>query len=155
MPIPTVLTEDALAAFQVTTLSSVAGVLGWTVTTDEVAEAVIGTLVAYYGSSGVDNTIANATDIAKLRALARREIWRAAVPALITYYTFATDGQTFNRSDMVKFAESQLAKAEAAAEPYDTAAIAAAAASAPVVYASTIRYPADPYIYLADEDRIP
>jgi hypothetical protein len=148
MPIPTSYSETDIAAYMLTALSNVAGVLGWDASTAEVDEAIVGTLLAYHGTAGANSTIANATDIMKLRVLARREIWRAAVAALSTKYTFSTDGQSFQRSDMMKFAASMLDKAETDAAAFDTS-------TALSVGVSTLRYPADPYVYLPDEMRIP
>lgn len=148
MPIPTEYTEETLAGYMLTALSQVAGVLGWDDETDEVGEAIIGALLAYFGTAGANSIIANATDITKLRVLARREIWRAAVAALTTKYTFSTDGQKFDRSDMMKLASAQLERAETDAAAFDTS-------TAPTVGVSTFRYPSDPYIYLPDEVRIP
>lgn len=146
--IPVSYTEAELSTLMITQLSAIAGVLGWTTSTAEVADAVIDTLLAYFGTAGTNSVIANATDIRKLRVLAYRAIWRAAVAALTAKYTFSTDGQSFQRSDMMKRAAEMLEKAEADAAVFDTS-------TAPTVGVTTFRYPADPYSYLPDEMRIP
>lgn len=144
--IPTAYTEGEIAAYMITSLTKVAGVLEWTASSGEVLDAVIETLLAYFGEAGAESTIDHATDIRKLRVLARRAIWRAAVVALGTEYTFSTDGQSFQRSDMAKYASAMLATAEADAAAFDTG-------TAQPITMMTLRYPADPYIVIPPEER--
>lgn len=147
MPIPTSYSESELADYMITALSNVAAVLNWTNATDEIGEAIIAALLAYFGTAGDNSVIANATDVLKLRVLARREAWRAALAALTTKYTFSTDGQSFQRSDMMKFAQTQLERAENEAAAFDTSAELE-------IRVSSLTYPADPYIYLPDSARV-
>lgn len=71
MPAPTSYTEDTLADFMQAVLKSVATDLTWTDTADY-QEAINETLLAYGAAD-----IADASNITKLRLLARREVWRA------------------------------------------------------------------------------
>jgi len=111
MAAPTSYTEQTLADFMLTCLQDVATQLGWTALAD-VQEAINETLLAY----GV-TTIAGATDIRKLRALARREVWHQVASATAGDYDFTADGATYNRSQVHAQAlqEFQAASADAGA----------------------------------------
>lgn len=115
MPIPASYTETDLGTFIRTALGEVAGTLGWTTQT-HVQEAINDALVLYDVSD-----IANATDIGKLRAFARVAGWRLAMASLAARFTFSTDAQSFQRSDMFKAASTALALAEADAAPFGLA----------------------------------
>ena len=71
MAIPSSYTEAELKTYMVSCLGDVATVLG--VTVDDLDEAVNDVLIAY----GITD-IANAADIAKLRALAKAQAWTVA-----------------------------------------------------------------------------
>lgn len=138
--VPTAYTEDELAAYQHAILGEVATALGWAVEDGSYSEAVTGALVAYGVSDIVD-----ATDIAKLRACAKREAWALACGSLASRYDFATDQQSFNRSNLHKQALAQLSLAES-----DLMRI------SPDSYALVIGsfiYPKDPYAYVPDDLR--
>lgn len=115
MAAPDIYTEDTLATFMLSQLGDVSGVLGWTALAD-VQEAVNATLLVY----GVDD-IADATDIAKLRAFAKREAWRLAVASLSTFYDFSNPEGQYKRSQMLAAAGKRLAEAEFDALPFDPA----------------------------------
>jgi hypothetical protein len=136
MAAPTSYTETQLATFMLSQLGDVADVLGWT-GLPHLHEAVNETLLAY----GAD--IDDVTDIAKLRALARREAWRLAVTSLITRYDFSNPEGDYKRSQMVATAQKRLADSEFAALPYDTV--------AGTAYITDIDSTADPYVPI-DED---
>lgn len=110
MPLPAAYTDDALAAFVVRELGLVATQLDWVAETPRVAEAVIDAVAAYGTASA-----AQATDIAKLRALARVAAWSAAVGATAGNYAVAADGQSFDRQQVHDHARAMLAEAERAA----------------------------------------
>lgn len=131
MVAPTSYTESSLAAYMHAVLGDTAGVLGWAQPANYL-DVVDNTLLAY----GVSD-IAEATDIAKLRALARREVWRAVVAALVPHVDFETDGQRVSESQMRRAAESALAVAEA-----DCAALNIGAYA---VQVGTFRFTNDPY----------
>lgn len=109
MPVPTSYTEDQLKTFMVASLADVATVLGWSVATAQVVEAVYDALFAYFGGTGA---IADATDMPKLRAAARVAAWRAAVGALAAKYDVTLDSQSFRRGSLLANAEKALEKAE-------------------------------------------
>jgi len=138
---PTVYTEATLATFMLAELGDVAGVLAWTGQAN-VQEAINEALLVY----GV-SAIADATDIPKLRTLARREAWRRAVSSLLTRYDFSNPEGEYKRSQMVKAAATSLAQAEADAMPYDPN-IGAAIITA-------IEHSADPYTLDASEWAVP
>ncbi len=100
MALPVTYTEPTLAEFMETILGPTATALGWTVGTNDAgsfAEPVNETLLAF-GVSG----IADATDIGKVRAIARWQAWRAAADALASKFDISTDGQSLSRSQLHK-----------------------------------------------------
>lgn len=109
MPAPATYTEDQLASFAVIALGPLAPLLGWTPETPQVAVAVEDAVLAYHGGAGL---IANATDVPRLRALARVAIWRAVRDATAGYYRFSTDGQAFDRQQVHEQAVKMVAEAE-------------------------------------------
>lgn len=133
MPTPSTYTESALAAFVVRELGGVATQLEWVPETPQVAEAVYDCLDAY----GVTD-IADATDTAKLRALARVAAWRAAVSATAGNYTTSVEGMSFNREQVHAQAKGMLAEAERAASVFGVGTLS-------VVTSTVDRY--DPYSY--------
>lgn len=116
MPVPTSYTEEQLATFMHGCLGDVATELGWSVDGGSYSEAVTEALLAYDVAD-----IADATDMRKLRALARREAWRAAVASLAARYDFTADGASHHLSQIHAAAQAALAAAEADAARYDTA----------------------------------
>jgi gamma-glutamyl:cysteine ligase YbdK (ATP-grasp superfamily) len=113
MTVPSSYTEANLKSLMVAELGNVGAVLGWTTATAQIQEAVYDALIAY----GV-SAIADATDANKLRAVAKREAWRAAVNGLVTLVTFSVDGESVNRSDYLKNAREALELAEVVAASY-------------------------------------
>lgn len=139
MAAPTAYTESELAAFMVNMLSQVAGVLGWTGLVD-LQTAVDETLLAY----GVDD-VAQATDIRKLRALGRREAWRAAMQATTADFDFSADGGRYDRSQVHAQAAAMFQQAEVDALTFDDGYVVAADRLIPIH---------DPYtVIIDDEDR--
>lgn len=113
MPVPTAYTEDTLAAFMHSTLRDVATALGWSVAAGDYDEAVTDTLIAYD-----ENDIADATDIQKLRALARVAVWQSVVDATTGDYDFSADGGNYSRSQLHAQAVARLAQAQQQASAY-------------------------------------
>lgn len=114
MPIPAAYTEDQLALYMHRALGQVADVLGLNPVSDY-GDAVIDTLLAY----GAQN-ISQATDMAKLRTLARREAWRLANDAAATRYDVNIDGAQMARSQLHTQIAAGLSRAETDALAYDT-----------------------------------
>lgn len=114
MAAPTSYTETTFKEYLHTVLGAMAAGLGWTVVGGEYDEPVNETLLAY----AVDD-IASATDIRKLRALGRCELWRAVMAAIVGDYDFRADGGDYKRSQVYKHAAAQLAQAEMDAIVYD------------------------------------
>lgn len=112
--IPVAYTELSLAAYMATVTSNVAAALGWTA--DSFQEAVNDTLLAY----GVV-AVTEATDIVKLRALAKVEAWRAVVDATAADFNFSADGGNYSREQIHQHAIDALARAQEQAGDYTTA----------------------------------
>lgn len=143
MPVSASYTEGTLAAFMVTELSDIGTALGWSTTTDQLFEAVNDALYGYFGTSV--QPIANASNMPKLRALARVAAWKAAIKALASRYQFSTDGQSFQRQQMQDMAKNALAEAEREAAAYGLP-----------EYSATIdkvSRPHDPYTWVPYGDR--
>lgn len=138
MAAPSSYTEETLAAFMLAALNKVAASLGWTSLAD-VQEAVNDTLLAY----GVSD-ISAATDVTKLRALARVAVWQQVVAAVAVAYNFSADGGSYSRSQLQDMALKALAQAQTMAASYD-----------PNYRITTAKivYKHDPYLPIADEDR--
>lgn len=129
MAIPTSYTEDELRSYMVAALGDVADVL--TIGTADMVEPVNDVIDSY----GVAD-IASATNITKLRALAKVGAWRKASQTATVQYTFRSGQSAFNRSDMYKFISDQLSRAESEAFQYD---------ASYVVSVQPIEYKNDPY----------
>lgn len=88
-------TEEALAEFMVRgVLRNVAADLNWTGLSD-LQDAVDETLLAYPVAS-----VELAIDIPRLRALARREAWKAAMEATAADSPFKADGGEYDQAKM-------------------------------------------------------
>lgn len=111
MAIPTSYSEETLKAFMLAALSNLGATLGLTAASFD--EAVNDTLLAY----GVSD-IAQATDMAKLRGLAKVAAWQVAVAASAGDYDFSADGGNYRRSQLHEQARKGLAAAEADAALY-------------------------------------
>lgn len=119
MALPASYTEAELAAYMHSVLGSVATALGWSVAGESYVEPVNETLAAY----GVDDiaAISGRANIVKLRALARREVWRAVVAQSAAHYDVTADGASLTRSQIQAQAREQLRLAEIDCLTYDPA----------------------------------
>jgi hypothetical protein len=97
MALPASYTEQQLSAFMRSELAGAAEVLGWSnIETDgDYQEAVNDTLLAYPVTD-----IANATDIAKLRAIAAVAVWRRAVRSIADKVDVEIGGQRVSASKL-------------------------------------------------------
>lgn len=132
MAVPASYTDEELRIFMITVLGRVATVIGWTKDTGQIAEAVNDTLIAY----GVDD-ISEATDVEKLRALARHYAWSAAVDWLSTDFNFSADGGRYDRAQVFEHAQQRLDAAWSEAFQY---------LPRYSIQAHTTSYTVDPYI---------
>lgn len=130
-PIPVSYSEETLAAYMLAVLADVGSVLGFD--GDEFDEAINDTLLAY----GEDD-IADATDIAKLRALARVEAWKLALIAAAARYDVSDGTQSLKRSQILSQIKSALAVAVDDASAYT-------GDDSNVVGRATVVYADDPY----------
>jgi hypothetical protein len=117
MAYPSSYSEATLKGYMHDVLSDTATVLGWATATNY-GEAV-NEAVAAYGADDI-TTITGRENLYKLRALARREVWRAACGALAAKFDFSADGHSLKRSDLYAHAKEELARAETDALPYDS-----------------------------------
>lgn len=141
MPVPTTYSEAEIKTLMVTTLGTVAAALSWTTATPAIQESVYDAAILL----GVSD-VADATDIAKLRAAARLAVWRAAVGALAGMTTFSSAGSSYNLSDLQRQAKESLAVAEREAAVHGVDPAMAARVD-------HIRWRHDPYATLNDELR--
>ncbi len=112
MALPSSYIESTLRDYMFAVTGSVASALGWTAV--NFTEAVNDVLFAY----GVTD-IADAADIAKLRALAKVEAWRAVADATVADYQFSADGGSYSRQQMHQQAVAAWQRAEAEAVAHD------------------------------------
>lgn len=146
MAIPTSYTEATLAAYLNGQAGAVAGLLSWTVAGDSYDELVADTLLTY-GTDDI-STISGTGNIRALRALARRTLWRAVIPALAGFYDYSTpDGFSEHESQLQKQAVASLSLAES-----DCAAL-GVAGDAYAVEVTPVRYVDDPYVWYPDTER--
>ena len=113
MAIPSEYTEEELKTYMLGVLQSVGPASEWT--TDDFDEEVIDVLLQY----GVTD-ISQATDIGKLRAIARVISWRKLMSAVSGDFDFSADGGQYSRSQVFKQAQAQLSEAERSAADYLT-----------------------------------
>lgn len=142
MAIPNTYTEDELAVFMDSILAGVADVLEWSPAGGDYAESVNEALLAY-GTDDI-STITGLDNIKKLRALARREVWRSVMSATAADYDFSADGGRYSRSMIHKMATDNFLKAEAETMIYD---------SNYQVGIDTVTHKHDPYQYLPEDER--
>lgn len=106
MAAPTLYSEALFAQYLLDVLKDTATALGWT-TQGDVQAAIDETLLALAVS-----TIADATEIRKLRAVGRREVWRLVASATAAHYAFSADGASYNRQQIHDHAVAALRLAE-------------------------------------------
>lgn len=111
MAIPGSYTEETLKTYMLTVLRQLGAVLGMTVNSFD--EAVNEVLLAY----GVAD-IADATDIPKLRALAKVEAWKVALAEAGARIDWSEAGASFKQSQYRAAAREGLLGAEAEAARY-------------------------------------
>ncbi|HEY3310561.1 MAG TPA: hypothetical protein VGK00_02870 [Anaerolineales bacterium] len=139
---PTVYTEKTLSDFMHQELGKVAVILAYTVGAGDAgsyAEAVNETLLKYG-----QVLIANATDISKIRALARVEAWKKACNDLAALYKFTSDDASYERNQIFDQAEKNLGMALTLSLPWD---------AGYQINVTRVRPVHDPYRYLPEEDR--
>lgn len=142
MPVPTAYTEAQLAAFMHDQLGEVGLILGFTAPSGQVGsyqEAIYAALFEY----GVSN-VSNASDIRKIRALARKAAIEKAMMSLAGRYTFRTGDKTFNRREMQQMLAPMLESARTECLEFDVN---------NTVAIDKITWRDDPYAYLPDEVR--
>ena len=117
MSVPLSYTEETLALWLHTILGPVAKCFGWTVEIGSYAEIVNDALLDY----GVNDisTITDLNSVTKLRVLARRQAWRAAVEHSAADFAFSADGGSYSRDQIQGMCEKALALANADALTFD------------------------------------
>ena len=115
MAVPSSYTSAELKTYMDTTLGAVATALGFTTAAGGAyEEPVVEALLAY----GADD-IASATDVRKLRSLARVEVWRIVMNETTGDFNFAADGGRYDRVQLHENAAAQFKRAQIDALPYD------------------------------------
>lgn len=133
MTIPSSYSSAQLQTYMHELLGPVGLALGWSVELGSYDEPEIDTLLGYGATS-----LADCTDIAKLRALAALAAWTRAEAHAAGLVTFTSFGDTYTLGDLQKRITASLASAQTRAEPYTAAS-----------HGATIRrvvYPNDPYV---------
>lgn len=115
MAVPAAYNDNELMAFMRSTLGATATVLGWT-DLAPYQEPLNDTLIAY----GVDD-IADATDVQKLRALARVAVWQSVVDVTAGMSDFRMGDQSVTSSQVHMQAQQRLRHATLQALPYTSA----------------------------------
>jgi len=142
MAAPSVYTEKTLAEFMAAELGKIGTGLSYTVGVADAgsyAEAVNETLLRY----GV-TSISAATEILKLRALARVQAWRKACNDLASNFNFSSDGSKFERQAVYRQALVNLDSALVLAAEWDTS-------GAYEISVTRINPVNDPYRYRPEE----
>jgi hypothetical protein len=98
MPVPTAYTEQSLMNYMHEALSGVGDVLGFT--PPHAYNEAFNEVMLVYGASDV-TAVTGASNIRKLRAIARVEAWRKVMAATAGDYDFRReDGASYNRSQV-------------------------------------------------------
>lgn len=139
MSLPDAYTETTLAQYMHNALGQVAVTLDYD-PGSSYAEAINETLLAY----GVDE-VSEASDLRKLRALARVQAWSLAAADTAGDYDFKTPDGTFNRSQVHAQCLRNLQAAQTEAAEYT---------SDFQVQRSKLKHIHDPYQYWDEEDRV-
>ncbi|MFW6182848.1 MAG: hypothetical protein ACOC8X_03555 [Chloroflexota bacterium] len=122
MAIPTGYTEDELAQYMHETLGAddVARQLDWTPEEGHYDEAVFETLMAY-GTDDIES-ITGLQNIRRLRAIARRELWRLVMQRTVHQRDTNTEGGNDAHSQVHRHAREMFKMADKDVEPAFTAA---------------------------------
>jgi hypothetical protein len=115
MPIPLSYTETGLAQYMKDVLKDTAFAINWLDVPGNYVEAVNDTILAY----GVD-TIAEATDMQRLRTIARREVWKAVASTSAGNYRFGSDREVYFRNQIYEHALSEYTRAAQEAAKFVT-----------------------------------
>lgn len=113
MPIPSIATEDDVAQYMHGVLRDVAGFLDYTAP-GSYGPAIVETLLAY-GVESIAGVPTSLVERSRFLRLARREVWRMALADATTLYDAATDGQSFDRSNVYEQARKNFEDAQRAA----------------------------------------
>ncbi|HXI15486.1 MAG TPA: hypothetical protein VNM48_03870 [Chloroflexota bacterium] len=113
MPLPTSYSDASLAEFMAAVVGSAADPLAWTVASGTYDEPVLDAIILYGG--GI-TAVSQATDIPKLRTVARYAVWRAVADATSGLVDIATDQDSFKLSQVSKQATAALDRSTAALE---------------------------------------
>ena len=144
MAYSTAYSEPELAAYLSTVVGSISDVLGWDSGDWHYLEAINEALAAY----GTDDiaSITGTANVRKLRALARRELWRSVVAGLASFIDFnAPDGQALKESQYQAQATATLQQTEADCQALGIASDGLTVGTTRVCYAHERRWSADEF----------
>lgn len=142
MALSTYASDLELASYMHRVLGNTATVLDLSPANGDYDEAV-SDAVAAYGADDV-SSISGRDNLRKLRALARREVWRAVRDSTAAHYRFAADNQTFDRQQIHEHAADMFRQAEIDCYEFG------------VNYAAEVdrvHFVHDPYAFVEDQDR--
>lgn len=144
MAAPSSYTETSLAEYAHVTVRDLAEKAGWTPQDGFYTEVINETLLAL-GVADV-TTISGDTAIRALRAVTRRETWKALLASLASKHDFSTDAQSFKRNQMFDAAKTLFLMADT-----DCAALGVDSAASTITISPMI-YVHDPYVPLTNVD---
>lgn len=127
---PTIYTEATLAAFMIAELGQTGSALGLT-NAASFTEAVNDAMVEY----GVTD-ISTATNIKKIRAIAKYMAWKTAMTTVASDYNYSEGVASFSRGSMIDSISKRLSLAEQEAMPY---------LSTYTIGTATLDFPQNPY----------
>lgn len=113
MTLPTLYTEQTIIIYLKVTLDTVEDIVAisfskWTEMAND--------LLVMYGVTDY----ANATDITKVRALAKVVAWKAAMEAVSAWYKYSADGGSYDRNQIFEMCQSNYKNALHDASAYGT-----------------------------------
>ncbi len=109
MPLLTSHTDQTLAEYMRSVLQGTATTLGWTAVPHAGYTAAIHETLRAYGLAAV----VDALDVRRLEALARREVWRAAMAEMVNRMNVADDGQSASLAQLFDHARAMFIQANA------------------------------------------
>jgi hypothetical protein len=114
MALPERYTEESLAEFMHQEVRDLAGAVNWSTANNSYTEVINDVLLAL-DATALDG-FTGAEDLTTLRAVARREVWRAILKPLAARYNFRSNLQDFQRKQMYDAAALEYQKAVATCE---------------------------------------
>lgn len=145
MSVPTTYTESTLKAFMVGRIGQYAGLLSLAADDDSLDDAVIATMLAL-GLTDLA-TVSTASGVVALRAVARREAWRAALEKCADLYDYSDPTGSNSQQQIYEHCLQQWQLCAGEAARYDPS---DGSATIDIDYVDAFQ---DPYQYRTDAER--